>query len=121
MTPPSPPTHFQVAQMQQFTILVGFHGSELLNAIYMVEGSVAIQLMPFASSLDAQQYSQVLKAHGPYLEWVNQHEKDSRPSKLDDKDNRMADTVVNVEEFVQLVKEALQLGVNSRLVKMDDL
>lgn len=108
----------QVAEMQQFTILVGFHGGELLNSLYMPVGAVTIQLVPYnAKSLDTEKYARVLRTHGPYLEWHNQQEKNSRPNQVDDTDNRLADTLVPVEEFVQLVKQALNLGINSRLVQ----
>ena len=108
----------QVAEMHQYTILVGFHGDELLNSLYMPVGSVTIQLVPYnARSLNTERYAQVLRAHGPYLEWHNQHEKNSRPNQVDDSDNSLADTLVPVEEFVSLVKQALILGINSRLVQ----
>ena len=104
--------------MHQYTILVGFHGDELLNSLYMPVGSVTIQLVPYnARSLDTERYAQVLRAHGPYLEWHNQHEKNSRPNQVDDSDNSLADTLVPVEEFVSLIKQALLLGINSRLVQ----
>lgn len=104
--------------MHMYTILVGFHGDELLNSLYMPVRSVTIQLVPYnARSLETERYAQVLRAHGPYLEWHNQHEKNSRPNQVDDSDNSLADTLVPVEEFVTLVKQALNLGINSRLVQ----
>ena len=108
--------------MQQFTVLVGFHGGELINSLYMPPGAVTIQLVPYgAQSLNTEKYASILRAHGPYLEWHNKHERNSRPNQIDDMDNSLADTVVNVEEFVELLKQALQLGLNARLVQFQGL
>ena len=105
--------------MQQFTVLVGFHGGELLNALYMPRGSVTIQLLPYdATALSTEKYSPLLRAHGPYLEWHNKHEKNSRPNQVNDRANSLVDTIVHVEEFVELIKRALRLGINARLVKI---
>ena len=103
--------------MQQCTVLVGFHGGELINSLYMPPGAVTIQLVPYkAQSLNTEKYAHILRAHGPYLEWHNQHEQSSRPNQMEDADNSLADTVVNVEEFVELLKQALKLGLNARLM-----
>lgn len=107
--------------MQQFTILIGFHGAELLNAIYMPAGSVTIQLVPFkAKSLPVSTYAQLLRANGPYLEWQNKNERMTRPSVVQDRDNNLADTLLNTEEMADLVKSALQLGVNAQLVSLTE-
>lgn len=105
--------------MQQFTILAGFHGEELINALYMPLDSVTIQLIPYnVQSLDTEKYARILRSRGPYLEWQNTHEQNSRPNQVEDSDNSLADTVVHVEEFVAVVKQALKLGINSRLVQL---
>ncbi len=105
--------------MQQFTILAGFHGGELINALYMPPDSVSIQLVPFhAQTLDTEKYGRILRPRGPYLEWQNTHEQNSRPNQVEDADNSLADSVVHVEEFVAVVKQALKLGINSRLVQL---
>ena len=103
--------------MQQFTILVGFHGAELLNALYMPPDSVTIQLIPNAArSLPVEAYAQLLRASGHYLEWQNRNERVSRPSAVGDRDNNLADTVLNVDDITDLVEAAMKLGVNSKLV-----
>ena len=105
--------------MQQFTVLIGFHGGELINALYMPLGSVTIQLVPYeALSLDTEKYARIVRARGPYFEWHNKYEKNSRPNQVGDTTNNLADTLVHVEEFVELVKQALKLGINSRLVHL---
>lgn len=104
--------------MQQFTILVGFHGAELLNAIYMPTDSVTVQLIPFgAKSLPVDAYAQLLRANGPYLEWQNSNERMSRPSEVGDRDNNQADTILNTDDISDLVKSAMKLGINARLVQ----
>ena len=108
-----------MAQVQQFTILVGVHGSELLNAIYMPEGSVSVQLIPYdVQGLSTKRYAEILRANGPYLEWENYHEANSRPNQLSDKNNQQSDTIVDIEEFVSLITQALQMGINKNLVHM---
>ena len=103
--------------MQQFTILVGFHGAELLNALYMPPDSVTVQLLPFqAKSLPITAYSQILRANGPYLEWQNENERMSRPNEVGDRGNNLADTIVDIEDISDLVEAAMKLGVNSKLV-----
>ena len=108
------PQLLQVSQMQRYTILVGFHGDELLNAIYMPKDSVTVQLLPFNSEgLVPTKYSDILRGHGPYLEWTNPIEENSRPGTGLTGDQ--ADSLVEVSEFVKLVKAALTLGINRRL------
>ena len=107
--------------MQQFTILIGFHGAELLNAIYMPAGSVTIQLVPYkARSLPVDTYAQLLRANGPYLEWQNKNERMTRPNMVQDRDNNLADTLLNTEEVADLVKLALHRGVNAQLVSLTE-
>lgn len=105
----------QVAQMQKFTILVGFHGAELLNALYMPPDSVTVQLVPFgAKSLPVGSYAQVLRANGPYLEWQNMNERLSRPNEVGDRDNNQADTILNTDDISDLVKSAMKMGINAK-------
>ena len=117
---PPPPTYsfipsLQVAQMQKFTILVGFHGAELLNALYMPPDSVTVQLVPFgAKSLPIGSYAQVLRANGPYLEWQNMNERLSRPNEVGDRDNNQADTILNTDDISDLVKSATKMGINAK-------
>lgn len=102
--------------MQQFTILVGFHGAELLNALYMPPDSVTVQLVPFgAKSLPVSSYAQILRSNGPYLEWQNTNERMSRPNEVGDQDNNQADTVLSTDDISDLVKRAMTLGVNAQL------
>lgn len=99
--------------MQQYTILVGFHGDELLNALYMPMGSVTVQLLPFgANNLQPSKYSELLRAHGPYLEWTNPFE---NHSKIGGHGDELAGTRVDVGEFITLINKALNLGINRRI------
>ena len=106
--------------MQRFTILVGFHGAELLNALYMPTDSVTIQLVPYRSkSLPINTFSQLLKAKGLYLEWENRNERMSRPNQVGDRDNNLADTVLDVDAISDLIETALKLGINEKLVSFN--
>lgn len=105
--------------MQRYTILVGFHGDELLNASYMPKDSVTVQLLPFEpEGLNPSKYSDLARAHGPYLEWTNTIEENSRPSNGFHGDSSVVDTVVDVDAFVKLISNALKLGINKKLVSM---
>ena len=109
----------QVSHMQRCTILVGFHGDELLNAIYMPRDSVTVQLLPFEpKGLNPSKYSDLVRAHGPYLEWTNTIEDNSRPNEGFHGDSSLVDTVVDVNAFVKLITDALKLGINKKLVSM---
>jgi hypothetical protein len=111
----------QVAQMQQFTILVGFHGAELLNALYMPADSVTIQLVPFGSkSLPVSEYAQLLRANGPYLEWQNKNERMNRPSEVGDRDSNRANTVLDIDDIGDLVESAMKMGLNAKLVRFSN-
>lgn len=110
----------QVAQMRKFTVLVGFHGAELLNALYMSPGSVTIQLVPYnARNLPIATYAELLRANGPYLEWQNGNERMSRPNQVNDKDNSFSDTLLDTDDISDLVESALRLGVNAKLVSIN--
>ena len=103
--------------MQQFTILVGFHGAELLNALYMPPDSVTVQLVPFGSkSLPVAEYAQLLRANGPYLEWQNMNERMSRPSEVGDRESNLANTILDIDDIGDLVESAMKMGLNSKLV-----
>lgn len=106
----------QIALIQRYTILVGMHGSGLTNAIYMYPGSVTIQMVPYkADKLPTEKYAKLLRARGPYMEWHNTYEQHTRANELQDPFNSQANTVVHIAEFVQLIKDALQLGINADL------
>ncbi len=98
--------------MQLCTIMAGFHGDDLVNALYMPADSVTIQLRPLIHPEgQSNDYSDLARARGHYLEWTNLIEETNRPG------NGPADTVVDVEAFVELINNALTLGINSRLLK----
>lgn len=98
--------------MQQCTVLAGFYGDELLNAIYMPRGSVAIQLLPFTHEhLNPNKYSDILKSNGHYLEWTNPIEEPPGPSEGVHAIVGQG-TIVAAGDFVALVKNALKLGIN---------
>lgn len=103
--------------MQQVTVLVGLHGDELLNALYLPLGAVVVQLLPqMAPGVDRERYTRLLQARGPYLEWQNSHQENSRPSEVGGAGAGPADTVVHLEEVVALVRQALQLGLHQQLL-----
>ena len=41
----------QVAAVQKYTVLIGVNGAGLMNAIYLPEGSVAVQLVPYNATM----------------------------------------------------------------------
>ncbi|KAK6179932.1 hypothetical protein SNE40_012179 [Patella caerulea] len=108
----------QVQAVQSYTVLIGMNGAGLTNALYLPPGAVAIQMVPYKAQVNFAEFAKLLKARGPYLEWHNKHEHLSVANH--NGDHSQGDTIVNVKEFVTLVKEALKL-VNSdnHLVKSE--
>jgi protein O-GlcNAc transferase len=106
----------QVKAVQRFTVLVGMNGAGLMNAIYLPEGAVAIQLAPYnATQLNVNEFGKVLKSRGPYMEWRNTHAEKSSSTREADPFNSQADSEVDVAEFIELIQEALRTGINRKL------
>ena len=104
--------------MLEYTVLVGVNGAGLMNGIYLGEGAVTIQLVPFnATQLNVREFGNILKSRGPYLEWWNKHEELNRGNLERDPYNSQADTEVHVDEFTQLIRDALKIGINRKLRK----
>ncbi|GIX95580.1 uncharacterized protein CEXT_792151, partial [Caerostris extrusa] len=98
----------QIQKVQQYNVLIGMNGAGLVNALYLPKASVAVQLVPYKAQLNVKEFANLLKTRGPYLEWHNNHpELDHRIP--EDIFRNGADTVVDVNEFVQIVNQALQL------------
>ncbi|ESP05688.1 hypothetical protein LOTGIDRAFT_228161 [Lottia gigantea] len=104
----------QVNIVQQYSVLIGMNGAGLMNAIYLPPGSVTIQLVPYKAEVDHKKQAAIYSARGPYLEWHNEHE--DKVSLSNPGSYSQADTEVDVEEFLALVKKALTL-VNGDLIK----
>lgn len=101
--------HEQVALVQNYAVIVGVNGAGLMNALFRCRGCVAIQLVPYnATQLNFKEFGKLLRVEGPYLEWHNKHEHLSK-SRPGDQYNSSSDTIVHIEEYVQLINEALLL------------
>lgn len=101
----------QVSQVQLCTILAGFHGNDLMNALYMPANSVTIRLL---SSIQEEiehntKYTDIARTRGHYLEWTNPNEDSRVPGK------DITDTTMDVKSFITLIDHALTLGINNRL------
>eukprot|EP00118_Oscarella_pearsei_P010573 m.65828 g.65828 ORF g.65828 m.65828 type:complete len:170 (+) comp35332_c0_seq3:3-512(+) len=108
----------QVSMMLEYTVLVGMNGAGLMNGIYLGNGAVAIQLAPFnATQLNVGEFGNILQSRGPYLEWRNEHEEKNHGNRERDPYNSQADTEVDIDEFVLLIKQALMMGINRQLQK----
>ena len=94
-----------------YDILVGMNGAGLINALYLDSHAVAIQLLPYSSSLNFDEFRSVLRARGPYLEWKSttpptvKHDRDSRGRHLPHSE----DTIVEKREFLILLESAVSL------------
>ena len=110
----------QVECVQNYTVLVGINGAGLMNCIYLPRHSTCIQMTPYKASVNTHQYGLVLKSRGPYLEWENTHENMTRvqPS---DKNLTHPDTIVHVQEFIDLIIKALKLSDASMKQNKDEL
>ena len=110
----------QVELASELTVLVGMNGAGLMNALYLPPHAVAVQLAPYNNTLNVVQFGEVLKARGPYMVWSNTHEENHFVSKHDVYSSR-PDTLVHVEEFKQLMKDALVLAHESQTHMKDEL
>jgi len=105
----------QVEITHNFTVIAGINGAGLTNCLFLPAGAVAIQLVPFnATNLNYKQFGILLKSRGHYLEW---HSSDSDSSiKPPGGSFENADTIVNSNQFVATLVEALTLGINKDLI-----
>ena len=102
--------------MRKYSTLIGMNGAGLINGLFLPQGGVNVQLVPYKAQLNFVEFGSLLSARGPYLEWHNQHENLNRDVP-GDKYHGQADTIVNVDEFIELVKKVLRTGLNAELEK----
>ncbi|XP_064619968.1 protein O-linked-mannose beta-1,4-N-acetylglucosaminyltransferase 2-like [Lineus longissimus] len=102
----------QIEVVQKYSVLIGMNGAGLINALFAPPFTCAVQLVPYEAQTNHKAFGTLLTAKGPYLEWHNQH-KDLHFVKADGT-NHNADTVVNVDEFRKLVREALEWARQAR-------
>uniref|UniRef100_A0A4Q8K6M3 U10-Liphistoxin-Lth1a_1 n=1 Tax=Liphistius thaleban TaxID=1905330 RepID=A0A4Q8K6M3_9ARAC len=98
----------QIQKVQEYNVLIGMNGAGLINGLFLPKTSVAVQLVPYKAQLNVNEYANLLKARGPYLEWHNSHPELNHPAP-DDPFKNASDTVVDVNEFVDMVSKALKL------------
>ena len=99
-----------------FTIIAGINGAGLTNCLFLPTGAVAMQLVPYnATSLNIKEFEALLKSRGHYLEWHATDPESSIQGGAGTFEN--ADTIVNNDEFVQLLFEALIVGINRKLIE----
>lgn len=96
--------------MQQYTVLIGMNGAGLTNGLYLPPGGVVIQLVPSKFHLDLNnvEFGRLLRGGGGggYLEWIN--------SQNNLTINTTGDTIVNVDEVVTLVRDAVKMYDTAR-------
>lgn len=92
------------------------NGAGLTNCLFLPTGAVAIQLVPFnATNLNFKRFGTLLKSRGHYLEWHATDPDSSMQETADSFEN--ADTIVNSDEFVGLLFQALIVGINKELIE----
>ncbi|EDV21035.1 uncharacterized protein TRIADDRAFT_60391 [Trichoplax adhaerens] len=106
----------QVKLMRKYSVLIGMNGAGLMNGLFLPKGAVNIQLVPYKAQLNFKEFGSLLSVRGPYLEWHNQHEHLNHDVPGDNYHGQ-ADTIVKVDEFVELIKKALNTGLNAKLQK----
>ncbi|XP_013403104.1 protein O-linked-mannose beta-1,4-N-acetylglucosaminyltransferase 2-like isoform X1 [Lingula anatina] len=99
----------QLQLVQNYAVLIGMNGAGLMNGIFLPEGSVAVQLVPYNASLNFKQFGEILKARGGYLEWHNSH-KELTVEAPRDVYRANSDTTVETKEFRKLVIDAMKLA-----------
>lgn len=99
-----------------FTIIAGINGAGLTNCLFLPTGAVAIQLVPFnATNLNFKEFEVLLKSRGHYLEWHSTDPESSIQGTAGTFEN--ADTIVDSDEFVGLLLQALIVGINKELIE----
>ena len=86
------------------------NGAGLINALYLRPGAVAVQLVPFGRRVNFDEFGLILRARGPYLEWHNTLERNSRLPRGENPAN--SDTTVDAGDFEALVRQAVTLGLH---------
>ena len=136
------PLYEQILLFRQTTLLIGIHGSGLINSMYMHPGTALLQLMPYRVNSGASFFSTPAESHGiSYFEWQNKHRENTvfhwhflgedwagRKELILSKDSSCCgdvlyfsfwinqDTWVHEDEFVQSVSNALAKSqLNQRL------
>lgn len=134
----------QVRELLQITILFGIHGSGLINSLYMPQNSVIVQLMPYKVFGGPTFFAGPAKSYGVnYREWTNTDRSKTVPHWhfLSPNVDREAlfqkgsgsqgqefftfwinqDTVMNVNEFRNLLRDMLEVGLNKELSKQNNI
>jgi len=132
----------QFSLMRETTILIGIHGSGLTNLIFLPPGSVLLEIFQYGFTRPTYRYVSGL-AGVLYLSWQNSKKEhtifhseildsyqlsDSQRSIIVDASSFHhgmtwagnmywinQDTIVDVQEFVVVVREALQMGINKQI------
>lgn len=99
----------QIEKVQEYNVLIGMNGAGLVNALYLPKTSVAVQLVPYKAQLNVAEFGNLLRTRGPYLEWHNSHPELDRHI-ADDIFRNGADTLVDINEFTEIVRRALQIN-----------
>ena len=75
MPPPSPPASSILPQVRLFrraTVLIGVHGSALINSPFLARGGAVIQLVPYRLGNAGSFFAGPAQAAGlSYVEWAN--------------------------------------------------
>ena len=97
----------QVAAVSGLSVLVGMQGAGMSNALYLRPGAVAVVLYQFGAQHDL--FAELLRPRGPYLTWINAHERNSVCNRTVDRFCDSPDTIVDEQEFVKLMSKALKM------------
>lgn len=57
--------------MGSLDVLIGVNGAGLVNGLFLPPHAVAMQIIPWNSKLNHEEFARVLRSRGPYAEWTN--------------------------------------------------
>ena len=86
-------------------MIIGMQGAGMINSIFLEKGSSVVCLFQYNAASDS--FRRMLKPLHNYYTWVNTHIKNSVTNLTLDPYHDQADTIVNVSEFLDVIKIAL--------------
>ena len=86
-------------------MMIGLQGAGMMNSLFLEKGSSVVCLFQYNAASDS--FRRLLKPLFNYYTWVNTHVNNSVTNLTHDPHHDQADTIVNISEFLDVIKIAL--------------
>ena len=101
----------QVRRAASLDVLIGVNGAGLINGLFLPPHAVAMQIIPWESKLNHDEFARVLRSRGPYTEWTNKWKENAIFPSGDPQPHMNQDTFVDPDEFRATLLDALEMIV----------